>query len=67
MALGLVLCVGVFVLWLLSPVCVLIPDAELPAFETVRSLQERAAQGEPFENKQGHWYQCKSRLARAFF
>ncbi len=66
-ALGLLLCVGLLVLYVLSPVCVPIYDADEPSFETVRSLEERAARGEPFEQKEGKWYQCKSRLARAFF
>jgi hypothetical protein len=55
------------VIWLSTPLCVPILDAELPAFETVLSLKERAARGEPFEKKDGHWYQCKSRLVRLFF
>jgi hypothetical protein len=51
--------------WFL-PVCQTLGD-ERP-FETEMSLEERAARGEPFEKRHGHWYQCKSRLARkAFF
>jgi hypothetical protein len=66
-ALGLALCIGLFVLWVLSPVCVPIPDDDLLLFEESHSLEERAARGEPFEQKDGRWYQCKLRLARAFF
>jgi hypothetical protein len=53
--------------WLLMPTCEQIPDAELPVFESTMSLEQRAARGEPFEQKGDHWYICKSRLARAFF
>src|SRR5579862_2047714 len=49
------------------PVCVLIPEADRPAFETVVPLQERAARGEPFCRFGGEWYQCKSFISRAFF
>ncbi|HEY3496710.1 MAG TPA: hypothetical protein VGK73_18550 [Polyangiaceae bacterium] len=52
---------------LFMPVCVRIPDEQVPAFESVSPLSERAARGEPFEKKGKHWYQCKSRLARMFF
>jgi hypothetical protein len=52
---------------LFMPVCDPIPDRDLPAFETVMSLERRAAQGEPFKKKGDHWYQCKSALARAMF
>jgi hypothetical protein len=50
-----------------TPVCTRIPKADVRAFETVKTLEERAASGEPFRKKKGHWYQCKSRLARAMF
>ena len=52
---------------LVHPVCVLIPDADRPAFETVIPLQERAARGEPFCKLDGEWYQCKSFISRTFF
>ena len=52
---------------LLHPVCDPIHDDEVPAFESVQSLEERAAHGEPFCELDGHWYQCKSFLARSFF
>ena len=52
---------------LAHPVCVLIPEADRPAFETVIPLQERAARGEPFCRLEGEWYQCKSFIAREFF
>ena len=52
---------------LAHPVCVLIPEADRPAFETVIPLQERAARGEPFSKLGGEWYQCKSFISRAFF
>jgi hypothetical protein len=49
------------------PVCVPIPENERPAFETVITLQERAARGEPFCKLGDRWYQCKSVISRAFF
>jgi hypothetical protein len=52
---------------LAHPVCVLIPKADRPAFETVIPLQQRAARGEPFCRLRGEWYQCKSFISRAFF
>jgi hypothetical protein len=52
---------------LAHPVCVLIPEADRPTFETVISLQERAARGEPFCRFEGEWYQCKSFISRTFF
>jgi len=52
---------------LVHPVCVLIPDAQRPSFESVMPLSVRAAQGEPFCQFGGHWYQCKSFITRAFF
>ena len=47
------------------PVCEPIPDRR--PFESVMSLEQRKARGEPFEKKNGRWHVCKSRLARAFF
>lgn len=52
---------------LLHPVCVPIPESDRPSFEAVRTLQQRAADGEPFCNLDGQWYQCKSFLARSLF
>jgi hypothetical protein len=49
------------------PVCVLIPEADRPTFETVIPLEERAARGEPFCRIGGEWYQCKSFISREFF
>jgi len=53
--------------WLRRPVCDAIPDSDVPAFETVIPLEERARRGEPFCKLDGHWYQCKSWIAREFF
>ena len=52
---------------LAHPVCVHIPESERPAFESVRSLPERAAQGESFCHLKGQWYLCKSYISTAFF
>jgi len=53
--------------YLFTPDCRPILDREVPSFEIVMPLSERAARGEPFRRKGAHWYQCKSRLARLFF
>ncbi len=52
---------------LAHPVCVLIPATERPSYETVISLSDRAARGEPFFRFAGEWYQCKAALARVFY
>jgi hypothetical protein len=49
------------------PVSDLIPDDDVPGFETVISLEERSARGEPFKRMDGHWYQVKPWVARALF
>ena len=56
-----------FAVYLLHPVCDEIPEAVKGNFETVRTLEERARQGEPFRRLDGRWYQCKSWLARQSF
>ena len=60
-----VLVVGVATLS--HPVCILIPEAERPSFESVVPLSVRAARGEPFCKLHDQWYQCKSFISRAFF
>ena len=62
-----VLAVALTGIWLMHPVCDPIADADLPTFETVISLEQRARQGEPFRKLDGHWYQCKSWISRQFF
>jgi hypothetical protein len=52
---------------LFHPVSDRIADEDVAKFETVYSLQERAAQGEPFRQMQGHWYQVKPWIARLLF
>jgi hypothetical protein len=54
-------------IWLMHPVCDPIADADVPRFETVIPLQQRARQGEPFRKLGGHWYQCKSWISRQLF
>ena len=53
--------------YLLQPVCERLPDSYVSAPGQREALAERAARGEPFEERKGRWYQCKSRLARALF
>jgi hypothetical protein len=48
------------------PECKPIPLSHLSAFESISSLEERAARGEPFEKRNGRWQVCKSPLAWAF-
>jgi hypothetical protein len=62
-----VLAIALTGIWLMHPVCDPIADAEVPRFETVIPLEQRARQGEPFRKLVGHWYQCKSWIARQFF
>jgi hypothetical protein len=65
---GTALLIGVLVsVWLAHPVCERIADEEVPLFETVVPLQQRAKGGEPFRNIKGHWYQCKSWISRQLF
>jgi hypothetical protein len=52
---------------LFHPVCVPIRPSQVPSFEAVRSLRERAAAGEPFCQFDHRWYQCKSYIARTLF
>ena len=52
---------------LFHPVSDQITDEDVAKFETVYTLQERAAQGEPFRHMQGHWYQVKPWIARLLF
>ena len=60
---------AVVIVWvvLFHPVSDRIPDEDVPNFEIVHTLQERAAQGEPFRQMQGHWYQVKPWIARVLF
>jgi hypothetical protein len=60
-------CLVYLVVFVEHPVCDLIPPERQKDFETVRSLEERARQGEPFSHLEGKWYQCKSWLARQLF
>ena len=62
-----ILVVALAGIWLMHPVCDPIADADVPRFETVIPLQQRARQGEPFRKLSGHWYQCKSWISRQFF
>jgi hypothetical protein len=52
---------------LFHPVSDQIPDEDVPKFEEVYSLEERAARGEPFRRMQGHWYQVKPWVSRVLF
>ena len=61
-AAALFVCVAV-----LHPVSDRIPDEDVANFETVISLDQRSARGEPFRHMDGHWYQVKPWIARALF
>lgn len=62
-----ILAVALAGIWLMHPVCDPIADADVPRFETVLTLEQRARQGEPFRKLRGHWYQCKSWISRQLF
>ncbi|HJT01612.1 MAG TPA: hypothetical protein VJ756_21140 [Terriglobales bacterium] len=62
-----ILTVALAGIWLMHPVCDRIANADVPRFETVITLEQRARQGEPFRKLEGHWYQCKSWISRQFF
>jgi hypothetical protein len=64
---GVILAVALAGIWLMHPVCDPIADADVPRFETVITLEQRARQGEPFRKLGGHWYQCKSWISRQLF
>jgi hypothetical protein len=62
-----ILAVALGGIWVMHPVCDPIADADVPRFETVIPLQQRARQGEPFRKLGSHWYQCKSWISRQLF
>jgi hypothetical protein len=70
--LGLVLlCVlGMAAWWLIHPVCVPLSDQDLQEFARWAPIQtrtERQLHGRVFQQRDGHWYQCKSWVSRQLF
>lgn len=57
------------VVWLLMPVCVAISPDELASFDP--PIEMRTDTGligqRHFQKRRRSWYQCKTRIARAFF
>ena len=56
--------------WLLHPVCVPLSDAEVREFARwapIETRTDRQLHGPVFQNRDGHWYQCKSWISRQLF
>lgn len=54
-----------YALW---PVCVVIPHADLSNFRPpITDRTERDWHGKVFQLRGDQWYQCKTRIARAYF
>ena len=65
-----VLAILVCLFWLGHPVCVPIPDEDLKHF-TPLPIEQRNDRDlflfHTFQKRDGHWYQCKSWIARQMF
>jgi hypothetical protein len=56
---------GGYALW---PVCAAIPATDLPDFKPpISERTERGWYGQVFQRHGDQWYQCKTRIARAYF
>jgi len=55
--------------WLLMPVCVVIPPEDAARFDPpIEARTDTGLIGQRYFRKRGgSWYQCKTRIARAFF
>jgi len=55
--------------WLLHPVCVVIPDAELADFDPpIETRTDTGLIGQRYFQRRGSdWYHCKTWIERAFF
>ena len=67
-AVGVIAAAGALV-WLLTPVCVAIPDEDLADFDPpIDTRTETGMIGQRyFQQRSGTWYQCKVRIARELF
>ena len=56
---------GAYALW---PVCVPVARADAAAFQPpLAERDDRYLFGRVFQERDGQWHQCKTRIARAFF
>jgi hypothetical protein len=54
-----------YALW---PVCVALSAEDVAAFQPpIAERDDRMLFGRIFQQRSGQWYQCKTRIARAFF
>lgn len=63
------LVLGAWLAWSLHPVCVPIPEEDLPSFRPpIESRTETGLAGQRyFQQREGRWYHCKAWIARALF
>jgi len=67
---GILLIVVIAIWWLLHPVCRPISDADVREFARwapIETREDRQLHGRIFQQRGGHWYQCKSWVSRQFF
>jgi hypothetical protein len=54
--------------WAMRPVCVPIPDEDLKNFNVlIEQRTDRDFYVKVFQQRDGHWFQCKTALSRFFF
>ena len=56
--------------WLVHPVCVPLTDEDIERFAEWGPIEERTDRqlhGPVFQQRDGHWYQCKSWISRQLF
>jgi hypothetical protein len=68
LAIGIVISSGRLA-WLLHPVCVRIPDADMASFSpTIDTRTDTGVAGQRyFQKHDGVWFQCKAWIARQLF
>jgi hypothetical protein len=63
-----VLCLTGVAGYALRPVCTPIPDADLKNFNIpIEQRTDRDFYLKVFQQREGHWYQCKTAVSRLFF
>jgi len=63
-----VIAVVVLLMVLLQPVCVPLSDDDLKSFNVpIEQRTDRDIYLRVFQQRDGHWYQCKTRLSRLMF
>jgi hypothetical protein len=54
--------------WAMRPVCMPIPDEDLKNFNVpIEQRADRDFYVKVFQQRDGHWFQCKAALSRSFF